>query len=80
MLKVSKKKSALTGVVFLVHGTDKDKPIWHYVLVDRPKLASFKHTLKKSSIDVAQYGKVLYSGWGENPPPEIARAVSEQFD
>lgn len=66
-------------LVYLVRGEDSGRKVWHYVFVDKAKQALFKQMIKSESIDVAQYGKVLYSGWGENPPPEIAEAIKKQY-
>ena len=62
----------LSNLVFLVRGKDRGKNCWHYVLVDEDKVEQFKEKVKTSgNIDVANYGKTLYSGWGKDPPQEI---------
>ena len=65
--------------VFLVRGKDGDKPAWHYVLVDKEKVEQFKAKIKTGNIDVANYGKVLYSGWGKDPPKEKIKQIDDQF-
>ena len=54
--------------VFLVRGKDKGKAAWHYVLVDKALLGSFRKYSKGGNIDVAKFGTVLASGWGQDPP------------
>ena len=54
--------------VYLVRGKDKGKPAWHYVLVDKDLLGLFLKKTKGGSLDVADFGAVLRSGWGKDPP------------
>ena len=68
-----------TRLVYLVRGKDGGSTAWHYVLVDKDKVEDFKAKIKSGSIDVADYGKVLYSGWGEDPPKDITRKVDLRF-
>ena len=65
--------------LYLVRGKDKDKPAWHYVLVDKEKENQFRAQVATGKIDVAEYGKVLYSGWGKDPPEEKEKQISDQF-
>ena len=54
--------------VYLVRGKDRGKPAWHYVLVDRHLLGLFLKRTNGGSLDVADFGDVLKSGWGKDPP------------
>ena len=55
--------------IYLVRGKDRGKPAWHYVLVDKHVLGLFlKKTKGGGSLDVKDFGAVLRSGWGQNPP------------
>ena len=54
--------------IFLVRGKDKGKPAWHYVDVKRATSGLFHKKKKDGSIDVANFGTVLASGWGQDPP------------
>lgn len=54
--------------IYLVRGKDRGKPSWHYVLVERHLLGLFLKRANGGSLDVADFGDVLKSGWGENPP------------
>ena len=65
--------------VYLVRGKDKDKPAWHYVLVDKEKEDDFKTKVATGTIDVADYGKIICSGWGENPPADKKKWVNDRF-
>ena len=54
--------------IYLVRGNDRGKPAWHYVLVDKHLLGLFLKKTKGGSLDVGDFGTVLRSGYGENPP------------
>ncbi|GFR03854.1 uncharacterized protein TNCT_490682, partial [Trichonephila clavata] len=60
---------------YKVRGKDRGQKAWHYVLIDKDKEEMFLEQSKKKSkiglLDVADYGKILYSGWGENPPQSV---------
>ena len=66
--------------LFLVRGVSSEKPVWHFILVDELKLALYEKAVAFDSIDLANYGKVLHSGWGENPPEEIVQKLRTQFN
>ncbi|CAK8162348.1 hypothetical protein CAXC1_120030 [Candidatus Xenohaliotis californiensis] len=72
-------KSSKSDLVYLVRGKDGEKSAWHYVLVDRPKLQIFLRKTQGGSLDVADYGKVLYSGWGQDPPQDIVDKINKEF-
>ncbi|ABD45073.1 hypothetical protein ECHLIB_0544 [Ehrlichia chaffeensis str. Liberty] len=74
----STKKSRL-DCLFLVRGKDNGRAAWHYVLVDKPKREMFLAKSRSGSIDVALYGQILYSGWGENPPEDIVKKIEDEF-
>ncbi len=67
------------AAVFLVRGNDGDNPAWHYIAVDKLKLSLFKKKLKEGSFDIASYGKILCSGWGKNPPTEVAQKMKDLY-
>ena len=54
--------------IYLVRGKDRGKPAWHYVLVEKVLLGSFLKKTQGGRLDVADFGIVLKSGLGENPP------------
>jgi len=53
--------------LYIVRGKDKGKPAWYYVMVEKSLLGLFLKRTKGGSLDVADFGTVLKSGWGENP-------------
>lgn len=72
-------KHNLSKYIYLVTGQDKGRDAWHYVLVDPPKLQVFRAKTQGGSLDVADYGKVLYSGWGKTPPEEIKDKIKDAY-
>ena len=67
--------------VILVRGKDKGKPAWHFVEVKKTLTGLFYKRIKSGSLDVADFGTVLASGWGTDPPDskreQILKAHSE---
>ena len=66
--------------VFLVRGKDRGRAAWHYVLVDNNKRELFLAATKKGSLDIADYGEVLQSGWGQDPPENIVKKIEDEFN
>ena len=54
--------------IFLVRGKGKGKPAWHYVDVRKAVTGLFHKRIKDGSVDVADFGTILASGWGKDPP------------
>ncbi|CAK5014006.1 unnamed protein product [Meloidogyne enterolobii] len=54
-------------------------PAWHYLLVDKDKKEAFLGKCKTGSMDVANYGQILYSGWGKDPPQDIKDKLNEEY-
>ncbi len=79
--KVVKKKTlkALEGKIYLVRGKDGNRPAWHYILVPKDKEIELKKQKAGTNIDVADYGKIVKSGWGEDPSDEIKREIEEEY-
>lgn len=67
--------------VHVVHCKDRptNKPAWQYVLVDEEKLEKFLEQIKTSNINGADYGEVLYSGLGKDPPQEMEDKINKKF-
>ncbi|XP_013397076.1 ankyrin-1-like [Lingula anatina] len=73
------KRGNLLGKVYLVRGKDGERPAWHYVLVKRKLLADYLVKTNGGSLDVADYGKVLHSGWGKDPPDDIVKKITDKY-
>ena len=61
--------------VYLVRGTDRGKPAWHYVQVDKLKLPLFLKKIDSGTIDVKDFGVIIFSGWGKDPPEDIVEKI-----
>lgn len=66
-------------LVYLVRGKDKGRAAWHYVMVDEGNINSFREQVASGNVDVAKYGRVLYSGWGVDPPDEAKSRINSFF-
>ena len=54
--------------IYLVRGKNRGKLAWHYVLVEKLLFGLFLKRTQGGSLDVKDFGKVLKSGWGVDPP------------
>ena len=69
-----------SNYLYTVRGMDKGRKAWHFVLVDKDKVDDFKAQIAATgNVDVAEYGKVLRSGWGKDPPKDIKRMIDLQY-
>ena len=71
------------NLLFITKGKDRGRPVWHYLLVDEDKhgvySAMFENGATVPRLDVADYGRVLESGWGENPPDHVKTKFGSYF-
>ena len=72
--------------IYLVRGMDKGRPAWHYVLLvdDEETIKKFKEQTQganagQHTIDVTNYGQVLKSGWGRDPPNDVKDWMEENY-
>jgi hypothetical protein len=74
-------KTARKEQLYIVYGRDNGKAAWYCIQVDQLKLAVFKAHLKTKPdvIHLDSYGKVLYCGWGKNPPQDIINEIRDQY-
>lgn len=63
--------------IYLVRGKDRGKPAWHYVLVEKLLFGLFLKRTRGGSLDVKDFGKVLESGWGVDPPVGTIEKILE---
>ena len=67
-----------TKLLFTVHGEDRGWDAWHIVLVERDLLDDYNNKIIQSgSIDVADYGYIIKSGWGKDPPVDIMDKIKK---
>ena len=73
-------KENSTKRFYLVRGKDKGRAAWHYVLVKKHLLGLFLKRVKGGSLDVADFGAILRSGWGKDPPEGTTDKILEECD
>ena len=66
--------------LYLVRGKDRDKLAWHYVMVEKSLWGLFLKQVKMGKINVAKFGTILASGWGQNPPENTKKEMLEKAD
>ena len=69
------------GRLYLVRGKDRGEHAWYYVLVadDEDTIREFHEKVKSGRVDVADYGQVLHSGWGRDPPNEVRDRINKEY-
>ena len=69
--------------VYLVRGLNVERgwPVWQYVMLvdDEVMVEMFKEAISQGRVDVRDYGQVLESGQGENPPNEVKDRMEKDF-
>ena len=73
--------------LFLVRGNDRGRPAWHYVVLvdDDEVVKKFKERTQgssagKNTLNLQDYGQVVKSGWGEDPPNEVVDEVERKYN
>ena len=66
--------------IYLVSGKNKGEQAWDYVQVDKALLPLFLRGTNGGSLNVADFGLVLMSGWGKDPPEEVRKNITEISD
>jgi len=67
--------------VYLVRGKDKGMECWHYLLVvdDDETIEMFHAKIRSGNIDVNDFGEVIKSGWGQDPPNEVREWIDQKY-
>ncbi len=61
---VDPQKKMAADLIYLVKGIDAGRNAWYYVLIERLKLTLFLKALNDDIIHLENYGKILYSAYG----------------
>ncbi|MFT6107060.1 MAG: hypothetical protein ACJA0S_001160 [Rickettsiales bacterium] len=72
-------KKSQASLIYLVKGVDDNRNAWYYVLVERLKLSMFLKALNDDIIHLENYGKILYSAYGDEPPEEITDKLKKEY-
>ncbi|CAK5098275.1 unnamed protein product [Meloidogyne enterolobii] len=67
--------------MYILRGTHPTcgRPLCNLVLVDKDKKKALFEKYMTGRIDVRDYGKLLYSGLGEDPPQNIRDKIREEY-
>jgi len=59
--------------VYLVRGgrDHTNRSAWYFIRVHSPKIRAFFKAISGGKIDLAAYGEIIESGYGEAPPETI---------
>lgn len=67
------------ALIHLISAKDKGREAWYWVLINKPDFKTFMETLSDDSVPLTQYGKILYKGWGVQPPETINQAIIDEY-
>lgn len=66
--------------IFLVRGKDSTgHSAWFYVSIALEKRAGFKKLSGCERLDLAEYGTVIESGYGDSPPMHIRARMKDEY-
>lgn len=72
-------KKMQAELIYLVKGIDAGRNAWYYVLVERLKVQLFLKALNDDIIHLENYGKILFSAYGDEPPATVTNQLKEEY-
>jgi hypothetical protein len=72
-------KKMQAELIYLVKGIDAGRNAWYYVLVERLKVQLFLKALNDEIIHLENYGKILFSAYGDEPPVSVTDQLKEEY-
>lgn len=76
---IERTQRSRSDLVYLVRGKDKGRKAWYYVLVDPMKLSLFLKKIETGSLNLEEYGEILISGWGTDPPETVKQRITSEY-
>lgn len=76
---IDPQKKSKADLIYLVKGVDAGSNAWYYVLVDRLKLQLFLKALNDDIIHLENYGVILFSAYGDEPPQEVTNKLKAEY-
>lgn len=76
---IDPQKKSKADLIYLVKGVDAGSNAWYYVLVDRLKLQLFLKALNDDIIHLENYGVILFSAYGDEPPAEVTNKLKAEY-
>jgi len=77
--QIDPQKRMQAELIYLVKGVDASRNAWYYVLVERLKVQLFLKALNDDIIHLEEYGKILFSAYGDEPPEEITQKLKDEY-
>lgn len=70
----------LCTLIILCRGKDAEgKPIWAYLCMKPSMASAFRFARERGGFDISDYGTVLESGDGEEPPEQIKKRMERDY-
>lgn len=70
-------------LLYWVRGFDTGRPAWHCVLLREGKKKEFVQKTQeeagKHTLNLLDYGRIIKSGWGKDPPEEVVKEIERQY-
>ncbi|CAF4630629.1 unnamed protein product [Rotaria sp. Silwood1] len=90
-IRIRGAEQKLGDSAYIIRGTDREKPAWHYILVPLSKLADIKAQGTGSDINVTDFGCIIAyldnsgniqktSDWGFDPPEMVQALIETNYD
>jgi hypothetical protein len=67
--------------IYLVHGGEDHtkQSAWYFIRVDSPKIRAFLKAISAGSIDLENFGTILESGYGKEPPHSVLEKMRNEY-
>ena len=75
-----KLKGSRAGLVYLVTADSNGQRAWFYIEAEKTKKELLLRAVKEPRFDLTKYGKVLYKGWGAEPPADVVAKLEEEYN
>ncbi|CAK5014026.1 unnamed protein product [Meloidogyne enterolobii] len=72
-------QETLESRIQLLHSEYCGRQAWHFLLLDEDMKEAFFEKLKTGAMFAADYGKILYSGFGKDAPQDIKDIINEEY-
>lgn len=77
--QIDPQKKMQAEQIYLVKGVDAGRNAWYYVLVERLKVQLFLKALNDDIIHLENYGRILFSAYGDEPPADITNHLKDEY-
>lgn len=71
-------KSRRTDNLYLVNAKDKSRSCWYYLELKPEKAILFERINADTQVNLDEWGKIIISGWGKEPPLKIRDKIKAE--